>query len=118
MAEQKEIDYNRKPNFDYEILEKFEVGIVLRGSEVKSLRSHKVNMTDAYAGLSKNKEVFIYRMHIHEYSLSNRMNHDQISYNLLLRRKKIQKLVGQLKKSGYTLVPISINFNEKGFIKL
>ena len=51
--------YNRKANFDYEILEKFEVGIVLWGSEVKSLLVHKVNITDAYVGLSKNNEVFI-----------------------------------------------------------
>lgn len=119
MAEYKEIGYNRKANFDYEILEKFEVGIVLRGSEVKSLRAHKVNMTDSYAGLSKNNEVFIYQMHIPEYSLANRMNHDpKRSRKLLLRRKQIQKLVGQLKKGGYTLVPISIYFNEKGFVKL
>ncbi len=119
MAEYKEIGYNRKANFDYEILEKFEVGIVLRGSEVKSLRTHKVNMTDAYAGLSKNNEVFIYQMHIPEYSLANRVNHDpKRSRKLLLRKKQIQKLVGQLKKGGYTLVPISIYFNEKGFVKL
>lgn len=119
MAEYKEIGYNRKANFDYEILEKFEVGIVLRGSEVKSLRTHKVNMTDSYAGLSRNNEVFIYQMHIPEYSLANRMNHDPKRLRkLLLRKKQIQKLVGQLKKGGYTLVPISIYFNEKGFVKL
>ena len=76
-------------------------------------------MTDSYAGLSKNNEVFIYQMHIPEYSLANRMNHDpKRSRKLLLRRKQIQKLVGQLKKGGYTLVPISIYFNEKGFVKL
>ncbi len=119
MADYKEVGYNRKANFDYEILEKFEAGIVLRGSEVKSLRTHKVNMTDSYAGLSKNNEVFIYQMHIPEYSLANRMNHDpKRSRKLLLRKKQIQKLIGQLKKGGYTLVPISIYFNEKGFVKL
>jgi SsrA-binding protein len=64
MAKYKEIGYNRKVIFDYEILEKFEVGIVLRGSEVKSLCEHKVSMTDAYVGLSKNNEIFIYQMHI------------------------------------------------------
>lgn len=119
MADYKEVGYNRKANFDYEILEKFEAGIVLRGSEVKSLRTHKVNMTDSYAGLSKNNEVFIYQMHIPEYSLANRMNHEpKRSRKLLLRKKQIQKLIGQLKKGGYTLVPISIYFNEKGFVKL
>ena len=119
MADYKEVGYNRKANFDYEILEKFEAGIVLRGSEVKSLRTHKVNMTDSYAGLSKNNEVFIYQMQIPEYSLANRMNHEpKRSRKLLLRKKQIQKLIGQLKKGGYTLVPISIYFNEKGFVKL
>lgn len=119
MADYKEVGYNRKANFDYEILEKFEVGVVLRGSEVKSLRMHKVNMTDSYAGLSKSNEVFIYQMHIPEYSLANRMNHEpKRSRKLLLRKKQIQRLIGQLKKGGYTLVPISIYFNEKGFVKL
>ncbi len=119
MADYKEVGYNRKANFDYEILEKFEAGIVLRGSEVKSLRTHKVNMTDSYAGLSKSNEVFIYQMHIPEYSLANRMNHEpKRSRKLLLRKKQIQRLIGQLKKGGYTLVPISIYFNEKGFVKL
>lgn len=119
MADYKEVGYNRKANFDYEILEKFEAGVVLRGSEVKSLRTHKVNMTDSYAGLSKNNEVFIYQMHIPEYSLANRMNHEpKRSRKLLLRKKQIQKLIGQLKKGRYTLVPISIYFNEKGFVKL
>jgi SsrA-binding protein len=119
MAEYKEIGYNRRANYDYEILEKFEAGIVLRGSEVKSLRSHRINLTDAYAGLSKDCEVFLYQMHIPEYSLANRMNHDpKRSRKLLLRKKQILKLIGQLKKGGYTLVPISVYFNGKGFVKL
>ncbi|MBR1735297.1 MAG: SsrA-binding protein SmpB [Alphaproteobacteria bacterium] len=119
MAEYKEIGYNRRANFDYEILEKYEAGIILYGSEVKSLRSHKVNMTDAYAGLSRNNEIFVYQLHIPEYSLANRMNHDpKRSRKLLLHKKQIQKLIGQLKKGGYTLVPISIYFNENGFVKL
>lgn len=119
MAEYKEIGYNKKAHYDYEILEKFEAGIVLQGSEVKSLRNHKVNLIDAYAGLSKSCEVFLYQMHIPEYSLANRMNHDpKRARKLLLRKKQILKLIGQLKKSGYTLIPISIYFNEKGFVKV
>lgn len=119
MTDYKEVGYNRKVNFDYEILEKFEAGIVLQGSEVKSLRMHKVNMTDAYAGFSRNGEIFIYQMHIPEYPLAHRMNHaPKRPRKLLLRKKQINKLVGQLKKGGYTLVPIKIYFNEKGFVKL
>lgn len=119
MSTYKEIGYNKRANYDYEILEKIEAGIVLRGSEVKSLRNHKINLSDAYAGMSKDCEIFIYQMHIPEYSLANRMNHDpKRSRKLLLRKKQILKLIGQLKKGGYTLIPISIYFNEKGFVKL
>jgi SsrA-binding protein len=100
-------------------LEKIEAGIMLKGSEVKSLRVHKVSLADAYAGLSKDCEVFLYQMHIPEYSLANRMNHDpKRARKLLLRKRQIEKLVGQLKKGGMSLVPISIYFNEKGFVKI
>ncbi|MDR1235928.1 MAG: SsrA-binding protein SmpB [Holosporaceae bacterium] len=119
MAEYKEVGFNRRARYDYEILEKLEAGIVLRGSEVKSLRTHKVSLADAYAGLSKDCEVFIYQMHIPEYASANRMNHDpKRTRKLLLRRRQIEKLVGQLKKGGISLVPISIYFNEKGFVKI
>lgn len=118
-AHYKEIGFNRKANYEYEIIEKLEAGIVLVGSEVKALRDHRVNMTDAYAGFSRNNEIFIYQLHIPEYSHSNRANHEpKRMRKLLLRRKQIERLIGQLKKGGYTLVPISIYFNEKGFVKL
>ncbi|MDR1551742.1 MAG: SsrA-binding protein SmpB [Holosporaceae bacterium] len=118
-AQYREIGFNRRANYDYEILEKIEAGIVLRGSEVKSLRVNRVSLTDAYAGLSKDCEVFMYQMHIPEYGLANRMNHDpKRTRKLLLRKRQIRHLIGQLKKGGYTLVPISIYFNEKGFVKI
>ncbi|MDR2724089.1 MAG: SsrA-binding protein SmpB [Holosporaceae bacterium] len=119
MAEYREVGFNRRANYDYEILEKIEAGIILRGSEVKSLRLHKVSLADAYAGLSKNNEVFIYQMHIPEYALANRMNHDpKRMRKLLLRKRQISRFVGQLKKNGLTLIPISVYFNEKGFVKI
>jgi SsrA-binding protein len=119
MSKYREIGYNRRANYDYNILEKIEAGIVLHGSEVKALRMHRVNLSDAYAGLSRNNEVFLYQMHIPEYALANRMNHDpKRTRKLLLRKKQITRLIGQLKKCGYTLVPISIYFNEKGFAKV
>ena len=119
MSKYREIAHNRLASYNYEILEKFEVGIVLRGSEVKSLRNHSVNISDAYAGLSKDCEVFVYQMHIPEYSLANRMNHDpKRPRKLLLRKRQVVKLIGQLKKGGYTLVPLSAYFNENGFAKL
>ncbi|MDR0968227.1 MAG: SsrA-binding protein SmpB [Holosporaceae bacterium] len=118
-AEYKEVGYNRRANYDYEILEKIEAGIVLRGSEVKSLRMNKISLADAYAGLSKDGEVFLYQTHIPEYALSNRMNHEpKRTRKLLLKKKQISRLIGQLKKGGFTLVPISVYFNEKGFVKV
>jgi SsrA-binding protein len=119
MASYREVGFNRRANYDYEISEKIEAGIVLKGSEVKSLRSHKVSLADAYVGLSKNCEVFVYQMHIPEYASANRMNHDpKRNRKLLLRKRQIEKLIGQLKKGGISLVPVSIYFNEKGFVKL
>lgn len=115
----RELGYNRKATYDYEILEKFEAGIVLVGSEVKSLRNHRVNMTDAYAGLSHGNEIFIYQLHIPEYSQANRMNHDpKRMRKLLLKKRQIERLIGLLKKGGYTLVPISIYFNGRGYVKI
>jgi SsrA-binding protein len=119
MAEYREIGFNRRANYDYEILEKIEAGVVLRGSEVKSMRMHRISLADAYAGLSANGEVFIYHMHIPEYAMANRMNHDpKRARKLLLRKRQISRLVGQLKKNGLTLVPISVYFNQKGFVKI
>ncbi|MDR1335085.1 MAG: SsrA-binding protein SmpB [Holosporaceae bacterium] len=119
MAEYREIGHNRRANYDYDIQEKVEAGIVLLGSEVKSLRCHKVNLTDAYAGMSRNSELFLYQMHIPEYALANRMNHDpKRSRKLLLHKKQLIKLIGQLKRGGCTLIPISMYFNEKGFVKV
>ncbi|GHU10612.1 SsrA-binding protein [Alphaproteobacteria bacterium] len=119
MAEYREVGFNKRANYDYEILEKLEAGIVLLGSEVKSLRNHKVNLTEAYAGLSKDCELFLYQMHIPEYKLANKMNHNPIrTRKLLVRKKQMLKLIGQLKKGGYSLIPVSIYFNEKGFVKI
>jgi SsrA-binding protein len=119
MTKYREIGYNRRANYDYEILEKIEAGIVLLGSEVKSLRLHRVNLSDAYAGLSRKGEIFLYKMHIAEYAMANRRNHDPLrTRKLLLHKKQILKLIGQLKKGGHTLVPINIYFNEKGFVKI
>lgn len=119
MSEPKEVGYNRRANYDYEILEKFEAGVVLTGSEVKSLRTHRVNLTDSYAGISKAGEVFLYQMHIPEYRLANRMNHEpKRNRKLLLRKKQILRLMGQLKRGGFSLVPISVYFNKCGFVKI
>jgi len=119
MAEFREIGFNRRANYDYEILEKIEAGIVLVGSEVKSLRTYKVNLAEAYAGLSRENELFLYQMNIPKYALANNMNHDpKRTRKLLLRKKQLLRLIGQLKKGGISLIPLSIYFNEKGFVKV
>lgn len=124
MNQYREIGFNRRANYDYEILEKLEAGIVLTGSEVKFLRTHKVNgdtlhLAEAYAGLSRDNELFIYQMNIPKYPLANRMNHEpKRNRKLLLKKRQIVKLIGQLKKTGYTLVPLSVYFNDKGYVKV
>lgn len=119
MATFKEIGYNKRASYDYEILEKIEAGIALVGSEVKALRSYRVNLTEAYAGLSRNNELFLYQMNIPKYALANNMNHEpKRTRKLLLHKKQINRLIGQLKKGGVSLIPLSIYFNEKGFVKV
>ncbi len=119
MSKYREIGVNRKAHYDYEIIDTLEAGIVLFGTEVKSLRSNKVNLTDSYAGLTADNEVFLYQMGIPKYSMANLMNHEpKRNRKLLLKKREIQKLIGSLKKSGYSLIPLKIYFNEKGFVKI
>lgn len=119
MATFKEIGHNKRANYDYEILEKMEAGIMLVGSEVKSLRSYRVNLTEAYAGLSRDNELFLYQMNIPKYALANNMNHEpKRTRKLLLHKKQLIRLIGQLKKGGISLIPLSIYFNEKGLVKV
>ena len=119
MSKYKEIGVNRKARYDYEITDTLEAGIVLFGTEVKSLRDNKVNLTDSYAGLTADGEVFLYQMSIPKYSMANLTNHEpKRNRKLLLKKREIQKLIGALKKSGYSLIPLKIYFNEKGFVKI
>ncbi len=119
MSKYKEIGVNRKAHYDYEITDTWEAGIVLFGTEVKSLRNNKVNLFDAYAGLTADNEIFVYQMNIPKYSMAKLTNHEpKRNRKLLLKKREIKKLIGLLKKSGYSLIPLKIYFNEKGFVKL
>ena len=83
------------------------------------MRSNKVNLTDSYAGLTADNEVFLYQLGIPKYSMANLTNHEpKRNRKLLLKKREIQKLIGSLKKSGYSLIPLKIYFNEKGFVKI
>jgi SsrA-binding protein len=109
---------NRKAYHDYFIEEKFEAGIVLKGTEVKSLRDRRVNLQDSYADV-KDGEVFLHHCHISPYSHGNLMNHDPIrTRKLLLHRKEINKLLGKTQQKGLTLIPLRIYFSERGQVKV
>ncbi len=109
---------NRKAYHDYFIEEKFEAGIMLQGTEVKSLREGRVNLQDSYASV-KGDEVFLHHCHISPYSHGNIMNHEPLrTRKLLLHRKEIDKLLGKTKQQGLTLIPLRIYFSKRGLAKV
>ena len=110
MASEKLISSNRKVHRDYSIIEKFEAGIVLTGTEVKSLRNKGGNLNDSFARV-QNNELWLYNFHISPYAFGNRENHDPLqSRKLLLHKKEIQRLIGLQERKGYTLVPTRLYF--------
>ena len=115
--ERKIIAKNPTARHNYTIEDTYEAGIVLTGTEIKSIRNSKVNLKDSYANV-KNGEVFIYGMHISPYEHGNIYNRDPLrTRKLLLNRREINKLVGLIKQKGLSLVPISLYFNGK-FLKI
>jgi SsrA-binding protein len=101
---------NPKATHDYHILEKWEAGIVLTGTEVKSLRNGKASIKEAYARV-RNGEVFLEGMNITPYEQGNRYNHDPIrSRKALLHRREIEKLIGAVEQKGLTLIPLELYF--------
>jgi SsrA-binding protein len=101
---------NRKARHDYSILETIEAGIVLTGTEVKSLRKGNANLQDSYAEL-RNGEVWLEGMHINPYEQGSIYNHEpRRKRKLLLQKKQIRKLIGGLKEKGLTLIPLSVYF--------
>jgi SsrA-binding protein len=109
---------NRKAFHDYAIEEKMEAGIVLRGTEVKSLREGKVNLRDSYASVD-HEQVILHNCHITPYSHGNIMNHDPLRpRKLLLHRKEISKLLGKTQQKGLTIVPLRIYFSPRGKAKI
>src|SRR5574341_325118 len=108
---------NRKAYYQYEILEKIEVGIVLTGTEVKSIRNRDVSINESFAHIHNN-EVFIHEMHIGLYKQGNRQNHDPKRVRkLLLHKREINKIIGKVTQKGYTLIPLSLYFKE-GIVKI
>ena len=109
---------NRKARYNYFFIEKFEVGIELLGSEIKSLRNGRVDISESFAREVDN-EIFLINSHFAKYSNSSYMNHDENRQRkLLLHKKEIRKIAGKLNKESLTLIPVQIYFNKKGIAKL
>ncbi len=99
---------NRKAKFNYQIFETYEAGIVLTGTEIKSIRNGKANLKDSYA-IIKNGECFLLNMHIAPYEQGNLFNHEETrTRKLLLHKKEILKLSDKIKLEGFTLIPIKL----------
>lgn len=114
----KQLAQNKKASFDYFIEETYEAGIVLTGTEIKSLRNGRANMTDSFATI-RNGECFLHNMHISPFEQGNRYNPSDPTRTrkLLLKKAEINKLIGATKKEGYTLVPLKI-YLKNGFAKV
>jgi len=116
--DEKVVATNRKAYHDYTIEEKLEAGIVLKGTEVKSIREGLVNLRDSYASVDHG-ELVLHHCHISPYSHGNIMNHDPVRpRKLLLHRKEINKLLGKSQQKGLTLVPLRIYFSPRGLAKV
>ena len=109
---------NRRARFDYELLEKFEAGIELKGSEVKSLRVGQINLAEAYAAM-KGEELFLFNSNVPEYREANRFNHEpKRPRKLLLHAKEINRLASGVLKEGLTIVAVKMFFNPRGRVKV
>lgn len=113
----KVISTNRKAFHEYTIFEKFVAGIVLTGTEIKSIRKGAINLKDSFAKIDDG-EIFLHKCHISPYEKGNRFNHDpERVRKLLLTKREILKMLGKIKKEGYTIVPLEF-FLTHGFAKL
>jgi SsrA-binding protein len=111
---------NRKARYNYAISENLDAGIMLKGSEIKSLRLGKASIQDAYAGFNRGEEgLWLINAHIPEYTQANRENHEpRRPRKLLMRKRELARLQSDLTRGGMTLVPLLIYFNDKGLAKV
>ena len=115
--EKRVIITNRKAFHDYNIFEKYIAGIVLTGTEIKSVRNNNINLKDSFCRIDEN-EIFLYNCHISPYEKGNRYNHEEKrTRKLLLTKKEILKISQKIKKDGYTVIPLEAFF-QKGLLKL
>lgn len=116
--ERKSITVNRKAFHDFHIFEKYTAGIVLFGTEIKSVRKGAVNLKDSFAKI-EDGEIWLYSCHISPYEQGNRYNKEpERKRKLLLNRKEILKMLGKIKKEGYTIIPLEMFISKNGYAKL
>ena len=118
MKQRKLIANNKKARHDYFIEETYEAGLVLTGTEIKSIRQGRINLKESYARI-KDGEVFVYQMNISPYEQGNRFNVDPLrTRKLLLHKSEIRKLIGYTTQKGLTLVPLNLYLDERGRAKM
>jgi len=110
---------NKKARFEYEILDKYTAGIMLVGTEIKSIREGKATLGESFCEFNDNKELFVINMYIDEYTHATYFNHQaRRERKLLLNKKELKKLFKEVNTSGLTIVPLRLFLNEKGLAKL
>ena len=110
---------NKRARFDYEIINQYTAGIVLTGTEIKSIRNNKVSIAESFCDFNENDELFAVNIYIEEYAFGTRFNHKpRRSRKLLLNKKELKKLNKEVKNSGLTIVPLNLYINDKGFAKI
>ena len=110
---------NKRARFEFEILDQYIAGIVLTGTEIKSIRNNKASIVESFCEFNENEELFAVNMYIEEYAFGSRFNHQpRGSRKLLLNKKELKKLNKEIKKSGLTIVPLKLYINDKGFAKM
>lgn len=118
MTPNRTVAQNRKARHEFAIEDSLEAGLALTGSEVKSLRAGRANIGQAFA-VDRNGELWLMNAHISEYAPAARFGHDPLRpRKLLLHKRELNKLLGQVKREGYALVPLSLYFNSRGIAKL
>ncbi len=110
---------NKKARFEYELLEKYTAGIVLTGTEIKSIRNSKASISESFCEFNEKRELFVVNMYIEEYLFGSHYNHKpRAERKLLLNKRELKKLNKEVKNSGLTIVPLKLFINDKGLAKL
>ena len=117
---QKDINIkNKRARFEYELIDEYTAGIILTGTEIKSIRNSKASIAESFCEFNQKGELFTVNMHIEEYAFGTRFNHKpKAQRKLLLNKKELNKLHKEVKNGGLTIVPLRLFINDKGFAKI